>query len=74
MRGQAYLALNRGADATAEFQRILQHRGLLKTDSLGAIARLQLARALVTSGDAAKAKDGYRDLLAVWKDADARLT
>ena len=74
VRGQAYLALNRGADATAEFQKILQHRGLLKTDPLSAMARLQLARALVMSGDAAKAKDAYRDLLAVWKDADANLT
>jgi hypothetical protein len=70
VRGQAYLAAHRAADAAAEFQRILEHRGLLLEDPLGAAVRVQLGRALAVSGDAAKAKAAYQDFLTVWKDAD----
>jgi serine/threonine protein kinase/Tfp pilus assembly protein PilF len=71
VRGQAYLAAKQPAAAVAEFQRIVDHPGVVLMDPMGAFARLQLARALVLSGDAVKAKGVYDDLLTLWKDADA---
>jgi hypothetical protein len=70
VRGEVYLAANKPAEAAAEFQRILDHPGLLLADPLGAAVRVQLARALTRSGDAVKAKAAYEDFLALWKDAD----
>ena len=71
VRGQAYLAANRGAEAAAEFQKIINHRGVVVTDPIGALAHLQLGRALVLKGDKAKAKVAYQDFLTLWKDADS---
>src|SRR5262249_623064 len=73
MRGMAFLALHKGAEAAAEFQKMLDHPGVVLEDPIGALARLQLARALPISGDAGKAKAAYQDLLALWKDADPDL-
>ena len=70
LRGQAFLLAHRGLEAAAQFQRILDHRGILFADPVGAVARLQLARALVLSGDTAKANTAYQDFLTLWKDAD----
>jgi tetratricopeptide (TPR) repeat protein len=70
VRGLAYLASHQGAEAAAEFQKILDHRGIVASDSIGALARLQLGRALVLSGDKMKAKAAYQDFLTLWKDAD----
>jgi serine/threonine protein kinase/Tfp pilus assembly protein PilF len=71
VRGEAYLALHQGAEAAAEFQRILDHRGIVASDPIGALAHLQLGRALaVPGGDKIKAKTAYRDFLTLWKDAD----
>jgi eukaryotic-like serine/threonine-protein kinase len=70
VRGLAYLAARQPADAVAEFQRIVDHPGIVLMDPMGALARLQLARALALSGDTVKAKSVYDDLLALWKDAD----
>jgi tetratricopeptide (TPR) repeat protein len=70
VRGQAYLALHKGTEAAAEFRKIITHRGLILADPVGAMARLQLARALALSGDRAQAKSAYRDFLNLWKDAD----
>ena len=70
VRGLAYLAANQGAEAAAEFQKILDHRGIVISDPIGALAHLQLGRALVLSGDKVKAKAAYRDFLTLWKDAD----
>jgi serine/threonine protein kinase len=70
VRGEAYLAAHRYVEAGAEFQRILDHRGLVSCDPVGAVARLQLGRALALSGDTAKAKIAYQDFLTLWKDAD----
>jgi tetratricopeptide (TPR) repeat protein len=70
VRGVAYLAARRPAEAVAEFQRILDHRSIVLVDPLDAMARLQLARALVLSGETVKAKRAYSDLLTLWKDAD----
>jgi tetratricopeptide (TPR) repeat protein len=70
VRGLAYLAARRPTAATAEFQRILDHRSIVLVDPMDAMARLQLARALVLSGDRVKAKTAYNDLLTLWKNAE----
>jgi hypothetical protein len=70
VRGEAFLAAHQGADAAAEFQKILAHPGLVFADPVGALARLQLARTLASSGDKTKAKTAYQDFLTLWKDAD----
>jgi eukaryotic-like serine/threonine-protein kinase len=69
-RGQAYLGLKQGAKAAAEFQKILDHPGLVWNDPIGALAHLQVGRAYAVSGDAVKAKAAYQDFLTLWKDAD----
>jgi serine/threonine protein kinase/tetratricopeptide (TPR) repeat protein len=71
VRGLAYLAAQQPAAAAAEFQRILDHRSIVLVDPMDAMARLHLARALVRSGDAGKAKRAYEDLFSLWKNADA---
>jgi tetratricopeptide (TPR) repeat protein len=70
MRGEAYLAAHEGAEAAAEFQKILDHRGLVLGDPMGARARLEMGRAWALAGDRAKARAAYDDFLALWKDAD----
>jgi predicted Zn-dependent protease len=69
-RGEACLAAHRGAEAAAEFQKILNHRGIVFSDPVGALAHLQLGRALALSGDKTRAKAAYKDFLTLWKDAD----
>jgi len=73
VRGEARLAAHQGAEAAAEFQKILDHRGLVFADPIGALARLQLGRAWALSGDRNKAKAAYRDFLTLWKDADPEI-
>jgi tetratricopeptide (TPR) repeat protein len=73
VRGEAFLAAGRGQDAAAEFQKILDHRGLVAADPIGALAHLQLGRAYIASGDSIKAKNAYQEFLTLWKDADADL-
>ncbi len=70
VRGEAYLAAHQGAEAATEFQKILDHRGIVLSDPMGALAHLQLGRAFALSGDRAKAKSAYQDFLTLWKDAD----
>jgi tetratricopeptide (TPR) repeat protein len=70
VRGEAFLAAHQGAEAVAEFQKILDHRGLTASDPIGALAHLQLGRAFVLSGDKIKAKAASQDFLTLWKDAD----
>jgi serine/threonine protein kinase/tetratricopeptide (TPR) repeat protein len=70
VRGLAYLAARRPTAAAAEFQRIVDHRGIVLVDPMDAMTRLQLARALALTGDTAKAKSAYSDLLTLWKNAD----
>ena len=70
VRGEAYLADNKGAEAAVEFQKILNHRGIVISDPIGALAHLQLGRAYALAGGMAKAKSAYQDFLTVWKDAD----
>ena len=70
MRGEALVAADRYAEAVAEFQRILDHRGIVGADPIGALAHFQLGRAFELSGDLAKSKTAYQDFLTMWKDAD----
>ena len=70
VRGEAYLAARQGSEAAAEFQKILDHRGIVQNDPMGALAHLQIARAYMLQGDTAKARAAYQDFLALWKDAD----
>ena len=70
VRGEALLAARRYAEAAAEFQKILDHRGIVGSDPIGALAHVQLGRAFVLSGDKIKAKTAYMDFLTLWKDAD----
>jgi serine/threonine protein kinase/Tfp pilus assembly protein PilF len=74
VRGLAYLAMNQGAKAAVEFQKILDHKGLTVGDPVRAMARLQLGRAFALSGDKTKAKSAYQDFLTLWKDADSDIT
>jgi DNA-binding winged helix-turn-helix (wHTH) protein/tetratricopeptide (TPR) repeat protein len=70
VRGEAYLAEKKGVEAAAEFQKILDHGGIVYSDPIGAVAHLQLARAYTLSGDNTKAKAAYQAFLTLWKDAD----
>jgi hypothetical protein len=70
VRGQAYLALHRASEAAAEFQKILDHSGIVVADPLGALTRLQLAKAFAMAGDNGKARNAYQDFLALWQHAD----
>jgi hypothetical protein len=69
-RGEAFNAAHQYMQASAEFQKILDHRGLVGLDPIGALAHLQLGRTFVLSGDKARAKAAYEDFLTLWKDAD----
>ena len=70
MRGQVYLLAKDGVAATAEFQKIVDHPGIMRNFLIGALARLQLGRAYVMQGDNRKAKAAYENFLTLWKDAD----
>jgi eukaryotic-like serine/threonine-protein kinase len=70
MRGEAYLTAHRGGEAAAEFQKIVDHRGIVVNDAIGALAHLQIGRAYAMQGDSAKSKAAYQEFLTLWKDAD----
>jgi tetratricopeptide (TPR) repeat protein len=70
VRGEAYLMLHDGKSAAAEFQKFIDHRGVVNNFPWGALARLGLARAYAMQGDTAKAKNAYQDFLTLWKEAD----
>ncbi len=70
VRGEAYLAAHQGSEAAAEFQKILDHRGIVLNEPIGALAQLQIGRAYAMQGDTAKAKAAYQDFLTLWNDAD----
>lgn len=70
VRGLAYLADGRGVDAAQQFQKILDHPGIVVSDPIGALADWQIARAYVLAGDKARAKTSYEDFLTLWKDVD----
>jgi eukaryotic-like serine/threonine-protein kinase len=81
VRGQAYLAAGQGSSAAGEFQKIVDHSGMVANCWTGALAHLGLGRANVlesksmqgADADAARVRAlaAYRDFLTLWKDADA---
>jgi eukaryotic-like serine/threonine-protein kinase len=70
LRGLAYLQAKQGSQALSEFQKILDHKAAFGASPYVSLARLGLARGLVLSGDAAKARMAYQDFFTAWKDAD----
>ena len=70
IRGLAYLQLRQGRMAAAEFQKLLDHPGIVGVDLTGPLARLQLGRAYEIMGDHATARKWYEEFLTIWKDAD----
>jgi serine/threonine protein kinase/tetratricopeptide (TPR) repeat protein len=70
VRGEAWLAAHEWPKAAVEFQKILDHRGIVFADPVGLVTRVQLGRALALSGDKVRARTAYEDFLTLWKDAD----
>jgi tetratricopeptide (TPR) repeat protein len=70
VRGEALIAGHRYAEAASEFQKILNHRGIVGMDPIGALAHLQLGKVYAFSGDNAKAKSAYQAFFTLWKDAE----
>ncbi len=70
VRGEAYLAAHQGSEAAGQFQKLLDHPGLVLNQPIGPLAHLGLARAYVLQGDTSRAKAAYQDFLTLWKDAD----
>ena len=73
VRGEAYLMARRGAEAAAEFQKIIDHRGVVANSPTGALAHLELGRAYRLMGDKDQAGKKYREFLTLWKDADPEI-
>ncbi|MDQ1409341.1 MAG: eukaryotic-like serine/threonine-protein kinase, partial [Acidobacteriaceae bacterium] len=73
VRGEAFLASHQGAQAAAEFQKIVDRRGVVANEPIGALAHLGLARSYALAGDAAKSRTAYNAFLALWKDADPNI-
>jgi eukaryotic-like serine/threonine-protein kinase len=71
VRGDALLAARRYAEAAAEFQKILDHRGIVGADPIGVLAHLKLGRTFALAGDKDKAKLAYETFLTTWSDADS---
>jgi tetratricopeptide (TPR) repeat protein len=69
-RGQVYLRIHNGTAAAAEFRKVLDHGGVVRNNSIGAVAHLQVGQAYAMSGDTAQAKTAYQEFLTLWKDAD----
>jgi eukaryotic-like serine/threonine-protein kinase len=72
-RGEAYLAARQGDAAAREFQRILDHPGIVRNQMIGALSLLQLGRAYVVSGDLLKARSAYQEFFTLWKTADPNI-
>jgi eukaryotic-like serine/threonine-protein kinase len=73
LRGLAYLQLHQGSQAAAEFQKLIDHPGLVMRNVIGALTRLQMARAQQMAGNTTAALHYYEEFLTLWKDADADL-
>jgi eukaryotic-like serine/threonine-protein kinase len=70
VRGEVYLAAHQGKEAAGEFQKILDHWGMVVNEPIGALAHLGLARAYVLQGDTVRGRAAYEEFLKLWKDAD----
>jgi eukaryotic-like serine/threonine-protein kinase len=70
VRGQAYLLAHNGTAAAAEFQKVLDQRGVVGNFVTGSLAHLQIGRAYAMTRETVNARTAYEDFLALWKDAD----
>jgi ATP/maltotriose-dependent transcriptional regulator MalT len=70
VRGEAFLAARQGAQAAAEFQKIIDWQGVVVNEPIAALAHLGLARSYALAGDAPKSKSAYQDFFTLWKEAD----
>ncbi|MGA2422334.1 MAG: hypothetical protein ABSG69_19835, partial [Candidatus Acidiferrum sp.] len=73
LRGEAYLAAKQPSEAAAEFQKILDHPGLVENEPISSLAHLGIARALALAHDTPTAQASYASFLALWKNADPDL-
>jgi tetratricopeptide (TPR) repeat protein len=73
VRGLAFARMGSLREAATEFQTILDHPGIVLSDPIGPMARLELARALAAVGDHARSVSAYKELLALWTNADSDL-
>jgi tetratricopeptide (TPR) repeat protein len=69
-RGQAYLMLHNSSAAAAEFQKVIDHPGIVREFPVGALAHLGVAKAYALQGDTARSRTAYQDFFTLWKDAD----
>jgi serine/threonine protein kinase/tetratricopeptide (TPR) repeat protein len=74
VRGEAYLVARQSSEAVSEFQIILDHRGIVQNEPIGALAHLQIGRAYAIQGETTNAKAAYQDFLTLWKDADTNIS
>jgi tetratricopeptide (TPR) repeat protein len=70
LRGQAYLLTHNGRAAAIEFQKLLDHQGIVQNFVTGSLAHLQIGHAYALSSDTSRAKSAYQTFLSLWKDAD----
>jgi hypothetical protein len=70
VRGHAYMAAHNGVAAAEQFQKVIDHPGIVLNQPIGSLAHLELGRAYVLSGDNVKARAAYQNFLTLWKDAD----
>ncbi len=70
IRGLAYLKLRNGHEAATEFQKMVDHPGILRKFIIAPLSYLQLGRAQAMMGDEDAARNSYQDFLTLWKDAD----
>ena len=73
VRGEAYLAGHRGAEAAAEFQKIINHQGIIISDPIGALAHLELGRSYILLRDKPRARAAYQDFFELWNHADPEI-
>jgi DNA-binding winged helix-turn-helix (wHTH) protein len=73
VRGEAYLAEKKGSAAVAEFQKIIDHPGVVQNELIGALAHLEQGRAYALLGETTRARTAYQDFFNLWKDADPDL-
>ena len=73
VRGEAYLGAGDGTHAAVEFQKVIDHPGVVLNSMIGPLATLQLARAYRAAGNLDKAQAAEEQFLANWKDADRNL-
>jgi serine/threonine protein kinase/tetratricopeptide (TPR) repeat protein len=73
LRAQAYLRAGQAQEAAAEFQKILDHRGIDLTSCLHPLSQLGLARTAGMTGETARSRKAYEDLFSLWKEADSDL-